>query len=443
MFHSLRRFFACRCWRHLLLLGTLSLGSVGCKEQNTFQAPPPPQVTVANPAPATVTDALELTGVTEPMERVEITARVEGFLQEAPFTEGENVAEGQLLFVIDPRPFQADLDAAEAALLVAQARRSSADAGLKQAEAQAENDKAQYNRSARAAESGAVTAAELDELRTKFNNAVAEIDVARAAIASADAEIKAAEATVKQKELDYSYTQVKSPLAGRVGKRQVDIGNLVGSGSSTLLTNVIKYDPIYAVFTISESELLRFIRRSEEKGESPGPKTRENSQRVIRLGLSDEEGFPHEGKFDYADLGVDQSTGTYLVRALFPNPNLTIPIGAFVRIEVPMEPRPCMLLDDAAIGRDQNGAYVSVLNAEDVVSRKRITTGPLYQGQRVVWKGLEANDRVVVNGIQKAIPGAKVTVTATEPAKASKEDASNEKASGQRKLAGDKEQKEG
>ncbi|TWT30434.1 Efflux pump periplasmic linker BepF [Posidoniimonas corsicana] len=390
---------------HLTLLLAAPLG---CTERNEYQPPPPPDVTVANPVQATVEDVLEVTGETIPHERIEIRARVEGYLEEAPFTEGAMVEQGQPLFIIDKRPFQAAVDAAKAAELVAEARVRSAEAVLKQAQAQAANDQAQYNRAARAAQAGGVTQAELDELRTTYQNSVAEIDVAQASIESAKAEVEAAKATVRQEELDLSYTDVTSPIAGRVGKRQVDLGNLVGSGESTVLTNVIAYDPIYATFTISEAELLKFQRQAEASGDAPGPKTRDENDRPILLGLADEEGYPHVGRFDYADLALDRATGTYFVRAEFPNPGLSIPPGAFVRIAIPRKEEEALLLPDEAIGRDQNGAYVSVVEADNKVARKAVETAGLYDGKRVIKQGLTPEDRVVVNGLQMAQPGAVV-----------------------------------
>ncbi|TWT85483.1 Multidrug efflux pump subunit AcrA precursor [Posidoniimonas polymericola] len=400
----------------LAALLSLLLLPLGCSDpKNEFQAPPPPEVTVASPEQARVADLLEVTGETVPYKRVEIRARVEGYLQEASFTEGAMVEEGDQLFVIDPAPFQAAVDAAKAAEEVANARKRSAEAVIKQAQAKAANDQAQYNRAARAAQSGGVTQAELDELRTKYQNSVAEIDVAQASIESAASEITAAQATVRQEELDLGYTKITSPIKGRVGKEQVDIGNLVGAGESTLLTNVIQYDPIYVTFTINEAELRRFQKAAQERGDAPGPKTRDNNDRKILIGLADEEGYPHEGSFDYADLAVDRATGTYLVRAVFPNPDLTIVPGSFVRVAIPREEQEALLLPDAALGRDQNGPYATVVGADNKVERRTIVTAGLSNGKRVIKSGLKPDDRVVVNGLQRARPGSTVRPTEASP----------------------------
>lgn len=400
----------------------LLLLPLGCSDpKNEFQAPPPPEVTVATPEQATVADLLEVTGETIPYKRVEIRARVEGYLQETLFTEGSMVEAGQELFLIDPAPFQAEVDAAKAAEEVANARKRSAEAVLKQAQAKAANDQAQYNRAARAAQSGGVTAAELDELRTKYQNSVAEIDVAQASIESAVSEIAAAKATVRQEELDLGYTKITSPIKGRVGQEVVDIGNLVGAGESTLLTNVIQYDPIYVTFTINEAELRRFQRAAQERGEAPGPKTREDNDRTILMGLADEEGYPHEGAFDYADLAVDRATGTYLVRAVFPNPDLAIAPGLFVRVAIPRAEEEALLLPDAALGRDQNGPYATLVTADNKVERRPIVVGGLHEGRRVIKSGLSPDDRVVVNGLQMARPGLAVRPTEAAPAGAQPE----------------------
>lgn len=395
---------ACRFFLLVLVLATL-----GCGQKNEYQPPPPPEVVVAHPTPAVVPGAIDLTGVTTPSEQVAIRARVEGFLEEVLFTEGELVEKDQPLFVIDPKPFQADVDAAEAALAVANAQKMSAEASLKQAQAQTANDEAQYKRADRASQSGAVTESELDELWTAYQNSLASIKVAEASIASAQAEIEAATATLEQAKLDLGYTQVSSPLAGRVGMREVDIGNLVGSGESTVLTKVIRYDPIYAEFTISERQLLEFIRRAQNEGRAV-PATSENNQRVIRLGLADEEGYPHQGVFEYADLSVDQASGTYLVRATFENSDRVIPPGAYVRIRVVLEDEQCMLVPDAALSRGPQGEYVLVVSSDGTVQRKPVKTGRLHEGQRMILDGLSEQDRVIVAGLQKARPGGQVTV---------------------------------
>jgi membrane fusion protein (multidrug efflux system) len=348
---------------------------------------------------------------------VEIRARVEGFLQSIKFEEGKAVKKGDLLFVIDPRPFQAVLDQAEAAAELAAASLESAKAELERARAEVKNAEAQLSRAeqAIAASPGAVTREELDLRRTAVLTAKAVEDAARAAIASAHAQIAASEAAVTEAELNLSYTQVRSPIDGRAGRKLIDLGNLVGAGEQTLLTSVVRYDPIYAFFAVSESDLLQFTREALKQA-PPGTSTRElKLDKTIFLGLGDEKGFPHEGKADYADLAVDQSTGTYLVRGVFPNSDLLIPPGAFVRIQCPRQQIEATLIDQRAVGRDQSGAYLLVVDENNVVERRPVELGGKYNGMQAVSGEIGPEDRVIVNGLQRARPGAKVAPQEAEP----------------------------
>ena len=249
-----------------ILLASCVFGT-GCKPTNTYQEPPPPPVTVAHPELRTVVDAVEFTGTTEAVEMVDIRARVEGFLISIDFEEGTAVKKGDLLFQIDPRPFQATLAQARASVELATARELSARAELARASAEVVNAKSQVTRIENAIKisPGAVTREELDLRRTAVLTAIAAEDAAQASIASAKAEIAAGKAMEQQAKLDLSYTQVRSPIDGRAGRRLVDVGNLVGSTDSTLLTNVVRYDPVYAFFTVSETDLLGFNRRQIEE----------------------------------------------------------------------------------------------------------------------------------------------------------------------------------
>ncbi len=390
----------------------------GCQSQNEYQEPPPPTVTVARLVLESVVESMEFTGTTEPVNRVDIRARVEGFLETIDFEEGKEVQEGALLFTIDPRPFQAQLAQAEASVKLAHARVASGRADEKRAVAEVANANSQLARSEKAAVSGAVTASEIDLLKTAVLTARAGVDTAKAAIASAEAEIAAGQALVTEAKLNLDYTQIRSPIAGRAGRQLVDVGNLVGSGDSTLLTNVIQYDPIYAFFTINENDLLQFNRQHLAKiaseGESDGKKIR--IDRPVFIGLGDEEGYPHEGRADFADLAVDQSTGTFLIRAVVPNANRLIPPGAFIRVRVPRQEIEALLIDERAIGRDQTGAYLLVVGSDDMVERRSVTLGGKYDGKQAVTGSIGPEDRVVVNGLQRARPGAKVIPQEETPA---------------------------
>lgn len=375
-------------------------------------------MTVAHPALRTVVDTIEFTGTTEAVEMVDIRARVEGFLLSIDFEEGKAVKKGDLLFQIDPRPFEATLAQADASVKLAMARLQSAKAELARAAAEVTNAETQVSRVERAItiSPGAVTREELDLRRTAVLTAKAAADAAQAAIASAKAEIDAGEALVQQANLNLSYTQVLSPIDGRAGRKLVDVGNLVGAGESTLLTNVIRYDPVYGFFTISETDLLKFNRRQIEKKTSSSADEEMELDQKIFLGLGDEEGFPHEGKADYADLAVDQSTGTFLIRGVFPNAKRLIPPGAFIRVQVPREEIEVLLIDERAIGRDQAGAYLLVVDPNDTVERRTVTLGGKYHGMQAVSGPIGADDRVIVNGLQRARPGAKVAPQQREPA---------------------------
>jgi len=396
--------------RSLLTASCLLFGSVwqlGC-QPNEYVPPPPPTVTVAHPVEKEIVDYLEYTGTTEAIETVNVRARVKGFLESTHFEEGMEVEAGTLLYVIDPRPFQAELSKTHAALKLAEAQLEIAKADVIKTKAEAANREVQYRRGVKASKSGAVTASEIDNLRTLRDAAVAIYHAAQASVASAKAQISASQATLEQAELDLGYTQVKSPISGRAGRNLVDVGNLVGSGEATLLTSVVKYDPIYAYFTISELDLLQWMRQLRESSTDENPTHDGPVNRPVFLGLADEDGFPHEGVFDYADLTVDESTGTFLVRAKFPNPQRIIPPGAFVRIQVPMEEKRRMLIPERAVGRDQSGAYALVVNSEQVVEQRSLKLGRQADGFQVVHEGLTPNDNVVINGIQRARPGAKV-----------------------------------
>ncbi len=398
----------------LLLFILLGMLSVGCAPPNTYQAPPPPEVTVANPIVKEVSRSLFYTGTTEPVELVQIRARVSGFIDKIAFEDGVLVEENQLLYVIEQDPFSIAVRQAKAAQLLAEERVKSAQADFNSTKAEYQNAQAQLARGERAAQGGAVTQGELDDLRTTRDTAYAAAEAARAAIASSLAEVEAAKAEVAAAELDLSYTEVRSPIAGRVGETLVDRGNLVGASDPTHLTTVIRQDPINAYFAVNENDLLMWRKRL---GEGKGYRDVDDPELPsipIFIGLANEEGYPHEGVFDYGDPGLDRSTGTLRVRGEFANPgvNPEIPLGAFVRVRVPLKPEAALLIDERAVGRDQQGSYVLVVEDVDgkpTVQRKAVEVGESYERMRIINSGLEATDRVVVNGLQRARPGAVVS----------------------------------
>ena len=355
----------------------------GCTPENEYIAPPPPTVTVSQPLVETVTEFLDETGTTEAVEYVEIKARVRGYLDAINFESGQSVKEGDTLYVIDPKPYVAAVNQAKAALAVANARTADAEA--------------KYKRALRAAQSGAVTEEELGERK-------ADMQVARS-------EIEAAQAELEVKQLDVGYSYIKSPVTGRIGKTLVYKGNLVGYNEATHLTTIVKYDPIYATFNITERALLELLdddSREERKGNGETKK----SDVKIFLRRANDDGYPFEGRLDYADLAVDQSTGTYMIRGVFPNPDYKILPGLFVRIRVPGEKREnALLIPEVATLADQAGRYVLIVNSEDKVERKNVTLGVKYGEMVLVEKGLEKEDRVIIEGIQKARLGEVVIPT--------------------------------
>lgn len=400
---------------------------LGCSQPNQYVPPPPPEVTVSLPIQQDVVDSRDYTGTTKAFEAVDIRARVEGFLESVEFREGDDVKRGQLLCRIDPRPFQAALAQARAGVELAKARGQSAVVGRTSAEAELANAEAQLRRAMAADQrvAGAVTQQEIDEKKTAVLVARAAVQSAEAAIGSAQAEVAAGNAEVEKAQLNLNYTQVASPIDGRVGQKNFDVGSLVGRADSSLLTTVVRYDPIYANFTISELDFFQFNREhiAKEGNQPDAAETRPSRERrTIHLGLGDEQGFPHKGYVDYADLAVDESTGTYLVRGRFDNPNRLIPPGAFVRIQVPLEIEQALLVSQEAVGRDQGGAYLLVVNGDNVVETRRVELGGTHEGLQVIRGGeLKPDDRVVVKGVQMARPGATVvpveeTTTSTEAA---------------------------
>ncbi|HED19228.1 MAG TPA: efflux RND transporter periplasmic adaptor subunit [Gammaproteobacteria bacterium] len=364
----------------------LALSLAGC-ESNTYVEPPPPKVTVAQPLIQDVTDYLEFTGTLVASEKAEARARVSGVLQSMHFIPGTSVTEGDLLFVIDPAEYQADLQAAQAELAGAKSNYDRA--------------KIEYGRAQTLYKKKA--GAEADVVKWRVERELASADILRA------------EAKVARAELNLGYTQVTAPLTGRVGRNEVDIGNLVGEGEATVLTEVTLFDPIYVYFNLNERDLLRvrdiYKEVVEAKGLNPDAIGDREMEIPLYLGLANEEGYPHEGLYDFAESGVDPETGTLRLRGILDNPGAAPDLlpGLFARIRMPLGNRPDMpLVTERAIGNDQSGTYLLVVNSKDVVERRSVKTGQRKDGLIVIEDGLLKDDRVVVNGIQRARPGRKV-----------------------------------
>ena len=368
----------------LALLGTF----VACEsKRNEFVEPPPPKVTVAQPLQQEVIKYLNFTGNTRAVEEVEIRARVAGFLQSMHFAPGTRVDMKDLLFVIDPREYQAEYNAARAELTAAKAQHHRA--------------VIEYERAKRVFDKGA--GRETDVVTWQ-----GERDVALAAIERAKAKLERAN-------LNLSYTRVTSPISGRVSRNMVDIGNLVGEGEATLLTTVSRYDPMYAYFNLNENDLLRVMsmyrERITQKGINPDTDPDSKAEIPIFLALANEEGYPHEGIVDFAESGVDPTTGTMQIRGVFPNSDtvkVLIP-GLFARLRLPIgKQENALLVTERAIGADQGGTYLLTVNNENKVEKRMIRQGQLVDGLRVIEEGLQPGELVIVKGVQRARPGAKV-----------------------------------
>jgi len=362
--------------------GTLA----ACRSHDAAPAAAPPTVTVTPPTSQPVADAIELTGNTAASNSVTLVARVEGYLEKIHFTDGAPVKKGDLLFTIQQAQYLAQLKEAEAQV-----------AAQKAALVHAGKELARYTDLVK----------EDSAPQTQVDRWQYERDAAAAALLGAEAQVALAE-------LNLSYTEVRAPFDGRMGRHLVDAGNVVGGvGQAANLAEIDQTDPLYVYFTVDERELLRI--RAHHR---PDPQHPVADRKVpVYFGLLDEDGHPHQGTLDFASLGVAPTTGTLQVRGIFPNPSggerAAVLPGLFVRVRVPLgEPRPALLVPGEAIRFDQQGEYLLVVNDQDVVERKRITIGQQVGESFVVTSGLAAGDRVISEGLSRATPGKKVTPVA-------------------------------
>jgi len=308
-------------------------------------------------------------------------------LQSMHFTPGTGVDMGDQLFVIDPKEYQAEFNAATAELNAAKAMEHRA--------------KIEYDRAKRVYDKGAGRETDVVKWRGERDVALASIERAKANLERAN--------------LNLSYTQVTAPISGRVSRNFVDVGNLVGEGEPTLLTTVKRYDPMYVYFNLNEYDLLRvqtmYRKRVKEKDIDPGKESDSRAEMKLFLGLANEQGYPHEGVADFAESGLDPATGTMQLRGVFPNPgppNVLLP-GLFARLSMPIDKREnALLVTERAIGADQGGNYLLSVNSDNVVEKKPIRMGQLVDGLRVIDEGLQPGELVIVKGLQRARPGAKV-----------------------------------
>ncbi len=401
----------------MVCLLLLSFCAVGC-QPGAATGPPvrTPTVTVAKPIRKQIVEWDAYTGRLEPIEFVEVRARVSGYLKSIHFDEGQIVNAGDLLFVIDPRPFDAELNSANATLSQANSQLEQAKAQLAEAKAQQQQTDAQLQlaetrvkRVRTLATSGAVTQEELDQREAELLQAKADIEASKAgisssvaAIATANAAIESAHAGIEMAQLNVDYTQVRAPVTGRISRQYVTEGNLVSGGAagSTLLTTITSVDPIHCTFDANEQDVLKYIRLAMSGARASS----REAKNPVFLGLVDESGFPHQGHMDFVDNRFDSGTATMRARCIFPNNDQLLVAGMFARIRIPgSAPYQAVLIPDSAIGTDQSEQYVYVV-VDDVIERRAIKPGPIVDGLRVVREGLEGDESVVIEGLLQSRP---------------------------------------
>lgn len=363
-----------------LLICATGLSS-GCSK------PPPPEqagpaaVTVSTPIERQVVQWDEYSGNLSSPDMANVLARVSGLIEQAPFQEGAIVHKGDVLFAIDPRPFQADVDSKNAAVA--------------QAQAQADQAAVHLKRYAKVEGTRAISAD--------------DYDAARASDEEAQAQLGAAKAALENSELNLEWTKVTAPITGRVSKMNVQVGNLINGGNAngqaTLLTTIVAIDPVYCYVQVPETAAVRYQKLAlAEKGSDIA-----HAHVPCYLQLGGESGFPHAGVIDFVDNQVDTATGTVVIRGVFSNPQGLLTPGAFARMRVPGSGlHAAMLVPDAALNADQNERFVLIVGKDDVVRQQPVELGPTFGDLRQITGGLKPGERIVVSGVQQARPGAKV-----------------------------------
>ncbi len=390
-----------RTWR-VGSAAAMVLALAACGENNAYKPPPPPKVTVANPIEKPYTRYLTATGNAAAINTANLVARVPGYLQSVNYKDGTFVKKGTLLFVIEPEPYKLQVDQSKAAKLGAQATYNQQVAELKRQQDLAAKDFASQ--------------AKLDSQRASTDNAQANLQSTTAALSNA--------------EINYSYTHVRAPFDGIVTARQVSVGDYVGGGGqATVMATIVQTAPIYVNFSINEQDAQRIRDGMNKRGIATSEIEKEKFP--VDVGLQTDTGYPFTGRVDYVNPSVDTSTGTIWVRGIFENKDSMLIPGYFVRVRLPLQKVDgAVMVPDTALGSDQAGRYVMVVNKDDVVESRRIEIGQTVGDMRVVTKGLTTADRVVVAGLVRAIPGQKVDpqmqVAGAAPADSKNKDASSD-----------------
>ena len=347
----------------------------GCGKPRESVKQAPPSVTVSHPSQQDVSDAIELTGTVVPSRSVDLVARVTGYLESVNFQDGDMVKEGQVLFVIEPEPYKQQLALAEAVW---------------------ERAKSEYERQVSLIASNATSVANLEKWRSDRDQAAAQVALAK---------------------LNLGYTSVSAPFSGRIGRRLVDKGNLVGPNGNTKLATLDQLSPIYVYFSLNERDALQAAAAMRQLGLKPMDRV---GTVPVFVGLQNQDGYPHQGTLDFVDIGISTSSGTMQLRATFDNTNRVLIAGAFARVRIPLGgPNPMLVVPATAIGNDQEGDYVLVADPGDFVARRSVVKGPTTTNGCAIRSGLNAQDRVIINGMARARPGDKVTpvaVAASQPA---------------------------
>src|SRR5579864_3032868 len=351
----------------------------GCKRVVAPQAPPPASVTVSQPLQHDVIRWDQFSGYLSSPKTVTVSARVSGLIEEAPFQEGAIVHAGDLLFRIDPRPFQADLDNKKAA--VAQAR------------AMAEKTRADFARSTELLKAEVIARSDYDNTKASYGEAAASLSAAYAALETS--------------RLNLEWTDVRAPITGRISRMNVTVGNLAhgGSGQMTALTTIVSIDPLYSYINVPDSPALRYqqLALKENKSSVAGANV------ACSLQLENETNFPHQGVIDFVDNQVDVNTGTQQIRCVFPNPTTIMTPGLFAVTRIPASDRyQALLIPDAAVNTDQDERYLLIVGANNIVQQRPVKLGALFGTLRSITDGLKPGERVIVNGMQSAQAGAKV-----------------------------------